>query len=347
MAASASTSNPSTASGPSASRYSYYPQSSPLGASQVPSGSLQYQSGYPQQAQRPQTFPTYESNMMFNQGPQQQPQAAMYHNLPQSYVQAPYQPQRYTGSMEGLPESLSDVSQSYVQRDLPSGSAAPVASHENPSPYATLSYPPQQPSTNKKDVPTSFSSGMSDLPSSGTQDPVPQDGPERGLEAALEDYQRELRRIFTSVRDGHLVEAGQTLLQITSWFLSHVPAMGLGKDDENRYHERIKLWHDFNHGWLTTFQKQKDLSLAILASGQRLPATQTLMTKPLIERLADELIKQCDDLERRGLVDYEMGVWEEDIMRMVQKCVDLMEGDNSAAFLELSGHMESASTGQR
>lgn len=37
------------------------------------------------------------------------------------------------------------------------------------------------------------------------------------------------------------------------------------------------------------------------------------MTKDQIEGLGDELVRLCDGLERHGLVDYQYGVWEEQI----------------------------------
>jgi hypothetical protein len=37
------------------------------------------------------------------------------------------------------------------------------------------------------------------------------------------------------------------------------------------------------------------------------------MTKDQIEEMGDELVRLCDGLERHGLVDYQYGVWEEQI----------------------------------
>lgn len=34
----------------------------------------------------------------------------------------------------------------------------------------------------------------------------------------------------------------------------------------------------------------------------------------MLERMGDEVVRLCDTMERHGLVDYQMGVWEEEII---------------------------------
>ena len=41
---------------------------------------------------------------------------------------------------------------------------------------------------------------------------------------------------------------------------------------------------------------------------------QSLLDKPMLKRLGDELVRLCDGIEQHGLVDYEMGVAEEEII---------------------------------
>lgn len=50
------------------------------------------------------------------------------------------------------------------------------------------------------------------------------------------------------------------------------------------------------------------------ATGQRPAPGQSVLSKAAVQRLGDELIRLCDGLEKSGLVDYEMGVWEEEII---------------------------------
>lgn len=90
-------------------------------------------------------------------------------------------------------------------------------------------------------------------------------------------------------------------------FLSRLA--GLTSDDQNLHSDRIKLWNDFNHAWLATFQAQKEL----MDSGRPLGRGQTLITLDGLKKLGDELVRLCDSIERHGLVDYQYGVWEEQI----------------------------------
>jgi len=50
-------------------------------------------------------------------------------------------------------------------------------------------------------------------------------------------------------------------------------------------------------------------------STRQLPqAPRGLLRAEFLERMARELIRLCDGMERHGLVDYQMGVWEEEII---------------------------------
>ena len=51
-----------------------------------------------------------------------------------------------------------------------------------------------------------------------------------------------------------------------------------------------------------------------MQTSQQLSNGQSLMTAGVLERLSQELVRLCDMVERHGLVDYQMGVAEEEIM---------------------------------
>lgn len=57
-------------------------------------------------------------------------------------------------------------------------------------------------------------------------------------------------------------------------------------------------------------QTQKDL----MESGHQLQRSQSLIPQEGLERMGKELVRLCDSIERHGLVDYEYGVWEEQII---------------------------------
>jgi hypothetical protein len=108
---------------------------------------------------------------------------------------------------------------------------------------------------------------------------------------------------------------------------------GLVRDDETMHPERLKLWNEFNNCWLVALQRQKEMTLDARAKG--LPGGRpapplTLMEPDLMESMGKEIVRLCDIMEKFGLVDYEMGVWEEDI---ISRTSFLGRGDLTAAVL--------------
>ena len=86
--------------------------------------------------------------------------------------------------------------------------------------------------------------------------------------------------------------------------------VGLVVDEAALHADRIRLWGEFNTAWLSIFQMQKD----VLVSGQRLQQSQSLMPHDLVNKMAKDLVRMCDSVEKYGLVDYQYGVAEEQIM---------------------------------
>lgn len=60
-------------------------------------------------------------------------------------------------------------------------------------------------------------------------------------------------------------------------------------------------------------QKQKDLTQDYIATGHTLAQT-SLLPRDRMEVMGKELIQLCDQVEQHGLVDYQMGIWEEEIL---------------------------------
>ena len=85
---------------------------------------------------------------------------------------------------------------------------------------------------------------------------------------------------------------------------------GLTVDEVSLHADRIRLWGEFNNAWLAIFQRQTDM----LESGQRIQHPQNLITQDFINKMAKDLIRMCDSIEKHGLVDYQYGVAEEQII---------------------------------
>lgn len=91
-------------------------------------------------------------------------------------------------------------------------------------------------------------------------------------------------------------------------------ATGLLHDDQTLHAGRIKLWNEFNTCWLAVLQHQKDGTQHMLNSGRPPSPPRDLLQERFLERMGDEVVRLCDTMERHGLVDYQMGVWEEEII---------------------------------
>lgn len=72
----------------------------------------------------------------------------------------------------------------------------------------------------------------------------------------------------------------------------------------------MEVWKSLNCAWLGLLQRQKDG----LESKQEILHPQTLMTKESLIKMGKQLIRLCDLIECKGLVDYEYGMWEEYII---------------------------------
>ena len=90
--------------------------------------------------------------------------------------------------------------------------------------------------------------------------------------------------------------------------------IGLVRDDEATYNDKLKLWDDFNTCWLATLQRQKEMSQTMIETGQRPAPPQSLLEFDFMEGMGKDLVRLCDQMEKFGLVDYQMGVREEEII---------------------------------
>lgn len=86
--------------------------------------------------------------------------------------------------------------------------------------------------------------------------------------------------------------------------------LGLVTDDSRARLDRLSIWRDFNNTWLALLQRQKDM----VESHRQFGQPQSLLTLEGLRNMGKSLIEICDALEKHGLVDYEIGMWEERIV---------------------------------
>ena len=52
----------------------------------------------------------------------------------------------------------------------------------------------------------------------------------------------------------------------------------------------------------------------MMESGQQLQRPQSIIPQEGLQKMGKDLVRLCDSIERHGLVDYQYGVWEEQII---------------------------------
>ncbi|WPH03525.1 Hypothetical protein R9X50_00640500 [Acrodontium crateriforme] len=310
----------------------------------LPSQSLEYgqdhltgeQSQRPPQQQTPQqqTYTQYQPPVLYGMTQTQN------HSAPMPYAEM----SQYRPRTSGAPETLATpfgVSQTPQYGYLPGQAAttstpgsdfATQQAQQLPQ-YQHSNYPQPGPST-----PQQFSGNMMD-PSSGAYTTaaftpqsgygIPQQPPPQAsaaVEQGFNDYQARVRSIFTRVTEGSLRDINIMITEVSQYLLGNVEVLGLTRDveEESMRKEIIQLWDEFNNVWLTSLQCQLDLQ-EMIRRGQRLQEPQTVMTQQALDQLARELLRLCDNIEKHGLVDYQMGVAEEEIMNLIIRCQSLNE----------------------
>lgn len=167
--------------------------------------------------QTQQQFTQYTPSMMYHV-PQQPPPQSPYESVPQ------YQP-RQSAAIEVLSTQFGVPP--YYASNEPTSAPGPAV----PQPYAPtqfLTYPPQ-PSIGRPSLGQSYPAGMAEFVQQGAPEVLEQQELAQepsSFDDAYNDYQNALRQTFESTRAGRLVEAGQSLLEISGWLLGHAEELG-------------------------------------------------------------------------------------------------------------------------
>lgn len=78
-----------------------------------------------------------------------------------------------------------------------------------------------------------------------------------------------------------------------------------------------------------------------METGQQLRAPRSIMNKQTLERIGNELSRLCDNVERHGLVDYQMGAAEDDILSR-ESLLNTFSGCKNFFFLSSSNRVNSS-----
>ncbi|KAL7268452.1 hypothetical protein RUND412_008925 [Rhizina undulata] len=302
----------------SSTRHADEPQQ--YGGQQLLNNPISYQPEYSQDHQHRQPYPSYGSNIVYNIS--QQPHNQHYGGV-QSY------PPRQNAAIEVLSSQFAGPSPYYVPGESPTPVGSGVPHQQNSSQFSSPSYGQYSPAAGRLSQP--YAPSLPELAQPGASESVDDsEFAQQHHAAALDDaynrYQTALKQTFQNMRGGRLVEAGASLLTISDWLLSNAVELGLVRDEQELHGDRTRLWNEFNTCWLSVLQKQKETIEEFIATGQAPAPPRDMLREEFLERMGRELVRLCDSMERHGLVDYQMGVWEEEILGAIQECLDLLEG---------------------
>ncbi|KAJ5203960.1 uncharacterized protein N7498_004839 [Penicillium cinerascens] len=269
-------------------------------------------------SRRREQFVPYESAMLYGFG-QQGPAPAHFEAVPQY-------PTRQSAAIEALSSTFA-VPQYFAPEDAPAGV-------QGLSPYLNPNLPYNQPGPMPRSSSAQPFPAMSDFspigqsgrldPPLGQDDAPRQEHDSQSVDEAFSQYQQALRGTFDHTRAGRLVDASRSLLEISEWLVTNARDLGILRDDHLQYDHHLQLWNHLNLCWLAVCQKQKDLTQDLVATGHQ-PAQTSLLSRERMEEMGKDLIQLCDQLEPHGLVDYQMGIWEEEILCVLGQCLDLTE----------------------
>ncbi|RMD43518.1 hypothetical protein DV735_g1624, partial [Chaetothyriales sp. CBS 134920] len=331
---------------PTYSQYGYqdpqYGSSSMRDSSSMQSVEMQYSPSYVQHVSRQHSVAQDQPTQQYAQyGPgtilPSMHQPTMYDQVPA------YQP-RQSSAIEAMSSQLSALPQYLPQPDpqnlqLQTASSHYAASQADTAAYTSAAMQRAPPLQSQYGAAVS-EYGLGDQQSQ-TQTSQQSAADQEALQAGYREYEHQLRATFEAIVAGRLTEAAEKILPLSRWLTNAVVPLGKGPwrrdeaklvgrswfaglhhDDESQYADRMNLWRAFNLCWEALGQKQKDLCEDALRTG-RLPGD--ILSAGTIHRMVDELLSLCDQLEQYGLVDYEMGVAEEEITHIFTLCLDLLQ----------------------
>ncbi|KIW17211.1 hypothetical protein PV08_04402 [Exophiala spinifera] len=312
-----------------------YGTSQMQGSSPMQGVQMQYSPAYIQEASRQGSITPSPSQQQ-----QQQQQQHQYGQYGQGTMLPPVGGQSMYDNISYQQRQALEVmaSQFAVPQYMPPSDQAALAG-VGPSPSQYLTTQAEQsvygnvPVTRAPVLPT-YPSRQMDFPEATQHQQQPsesgaaRDSKQEALQEGLRDYRQQIRSVFDSIISGRVNEASEKVLAATRWLASSVDALGLHHDDESNHLERIQLWTELNLCWEALGQKQKEVTEEALRTTR---LSGDMLSSEKITSLIDELISMCDQLEQYGLVDFEMGIWEEQIIHIFTVCLDLLPGGGTGS----------------
>jgi len=128
------------------------------------------------------------------------------------------------------------------------------------------------------------------------------------LERAFNRFDMMLKDSVRQIRAGSTLDASRTLWALTNWIVQSVSDLGLTTDDPSLFQDRCAFWRDLNNGWLYLFRCE----VMNITAGSSSP--EQMLSQVHLELIGREIVRWADTLEPKGLVDYELGFYEEKLI---------------------------------
>ncbi|KAF2749430.1 hypothetical protein M011DRAFT_307740 [Sporormia fimetaria CBS 119925] len=142
----------------------------------------------------------------------------------------------------------------------------------------------------------------------------------------MNQYQQLLLQTNGLHVNGRLQDAADNLIRLLEYVTTNAEALNLTRDDPvdptKQKEFMLEFWRNHNNCWLATLQKQKTaMEESNMSTSQHL---QSFISVATLERMGESVIRAAEVLSAFGLVDYEIGLWEEHIINMIMECEELV-----------------------
>ncbi|KAI7828304.1 hypothetical protein BX661DRAFT_198109 [Kickxella alabastrina] len=124
------------------------------------------------------------------------------------------------------------------------------------------------------------------------------------LQTSFAEIQAELKKVLDGIHNGRILESFDILSKLTDAVVVSCEALGLASElPVVEAFRRDNFWQGLNKCWLLALQNV-----------HKARSEEDRLREEHIVHLMNSVVRWADALDRFGLVDYEMGFWEADIM---------------------------------
>ncbi|KAG0227345.1 hypothetical protein BGW42_002987 [Actinomortierella wolfii] len=222
---------------------------------------------------------------------------------------------------------------------------SPSSSHPSPSEDPTGSIISKQVATVSGDstagsllAPAPLSMEVISHPEPPEEEAEEDEEDEEEEEDPLAEYQEELQNVLEYVDQGMILKSFSLLEQLTEKIVTNIEPLGLATDDHPSA-RREGFWRGLNNCWLFALSHAQDKATRlwsaaedddgppppppISSSSSSSPSLSFPLRRHLV-RLKQHVVEWANRLEPWGLVDYELGLWERDILEAIESCLDVV-----------------------